>query len=270
MGISVKTELITPAIAEALLAKNGVNRPLDENVVFNMARQMTEGKWLDNGETIIIASEGSLLDGQHRLTAVTLAQISLVFTVARGVDPGVFPTIDSGRSRTFKDVLGMGGKRERGKAHVMASAALWLWKYQHDAVRRSRMRPSNAELEQLILDHPGLERSVDFVLTQIPKIKMLIALGLVAFSHYIFSQTNPVAATEFFLRLQDGVGLDQDSPIYALRERLISRHKWGVKEIGKNAKYALVIKAWNAYISGRTVSLLRFGKKEALPVVLEA
>lgn len=57
-------------MAETWLSRNSNNRNLRGQVIASYARDMKSGAWVLNGETVKIASNGQLLDGQHRLNAV--------------------------------------------------------------------------------------------------------------------------------------------------------------------------------------------------------
>lgn len=97
-------ELITPDIAEAYLARNKVNRKLNPRTVKNYARDMKNGKWQLNSEGISFYEDGTLANGQHRLTAVIKSQTPTKFYVTRNVslDAIIF---DRGKSRSTVDVL---------------------------------------------------------------------------------------------------------------------------------------------------------------------
>jgi hypothetical protein len=110
----VKVVNFTPALAEAILNNNRLNRPLREGRVEKYARDMAAGRWRMNAETIKLTREGDLLDGQHRMFAVIEA-VNLMpkgkslppipMMVVEGLDAEVMPTIDTGAARTFADVL---------------------------------------------------------------------------------------------------------------------------------------------------------------------
>jgi hypothetical protein len=71
-------EKINPQGAEFLLIKNTINRKLRPSIVRDFARQMRLNLWRENtGEAIKITSNGHLLDGQHRLTALVKAGVTL-------------------------------------------------------------------------------------------------------------------------------------------------------------------------------------------------
>lgn len=107
--IVTKVEFITPAIAADYLRHNAVNRPLNHKNVEFYARQMVEGKWMLNGESIVFDSDGNLMDGQTRLNAVIKADTGVEFVVVRGVTSKCFTSIDQGRNRLLSDVFSIAG-----------------------------------------------------------------------------------------------------------------------------------------------------------------
>lgn len=61
--------MVTPEMAENILAARGPNRNVSASVINKYARDMLAGRWQLNGQTIKISKDGQLLDGQHRLEA---------------------------------------------------------------------------------------------------------------------------------------------------------------------------------------------------------
>jgi hypothetical protein len=75
----------------------------------------------------------------------------------------------------------------------------------------------------------------------------------------------------FFHQLITGVNLTPTSPVLLLRERAISWYSSkGI--VSEQEKAALIIKAWNAYISNRSVKLLKYTRggesPEQFPTIL--
>lgn len=107
--IKTAIETITPEIAKAYLEHNTTNRNPNKNQVAYYARMMSEGKWVLNGESIIFDSEGNLIDGQHRLMAVVLANTPIQAIVVRDVEHEAFITIDRGKTRSISDAFSIKG-----------------------------------------------------------------------------------------------------------------------------------------------------------------
>ena len=97
---------ITPQIADMYLKNNiGTNRRISMNHVKKLAFMMERGEWQQNGQTIVFLNDGTLIDGQHRLHAIIMAQVPVKMLVVYGADKNSFVTIDSGKTRTTGDVF---------------------------------------------------------------------------------------------------------------------------------------------------------------------
>jgi hypothetical protein len=76
--MEAKITLITPELAEKFLEKNSNNyRKLSEKVVKAYQIDMETGNWKFNGDSIKFNKSGQLVDGQHRLTAISRSGISI-------------------------------------------------------------------------------------------------------------------------------------------------------------------------------------------------
>lgn len=112
-------ERITPEKAKVYLEKNVPNnRPINEMRVRNYVHDMLTGAWSDNGETIKFNTQGELIDGQHRLTAIVKAGVSIWTWVARDVDKNAFWTVDTGAIRTGAQIMKMGSAEDDLKKHA--------------------------------------------------------------------------------------------------------------------------------------------------------
>jgi hypothetical protein len=101
---------ITPEMAQNWLDNsNNHNRPLSMAYCERLARDMREGNWKTTHEGIAFSSHGRLLDGQHRLTAITLAKVSVTMFVWFDVPPESLMAINNGRPRNLVDLLSLSG-----------------------------------------------------------------------------------------------------------------------------------------------------------------
>jgi hypothetical protein len=97
--------LVTPEVARRWLERNAGNRRVRESHVEALALAMMGGEWRLTHQGIAFDPEGNLLDGQHRLRAVVLAETPVRMTVARDVAPEAFAALDLGKARRIADVL---------------------------------------------------------------------------------------------------------------------------------------------------------------------
>jgi hypothetical protein len=117
---------IGPTEAEELLKKNVRNRPVRRSTVIKYASDMKNGLFEPlNGQTIVVHRDGTLIDGQHRMSAVVESGVVLTFPVHVTDKKDVGERIDQGISRTLKDMLHMSSTVD---ADVMSSTIKLLYK----------------------------------------------------------------------------------------------------------------------------------------------
>lgn len=242
---------VTPDFANELLGRNAHNRPLQRNRVRSLAAAMRSGKWALNGETVIVSEQGTLLDGQHRLKAVTEYGQSVPMLIAYGAADDSFETIDTGKARSAGDILGMQGFKVPGK--VAASAKL-VWQMIHQVPLTIAAPP--VYLSQVAERFPAIEKwacktagmGVDTIVPTSTLIAALTYLEDIA--------KKPETAEAFFAALTEGTSLEQGSPVLALRNRLIRARSGGARI---DAKWALPItmKAVSAYEQGKKAERFR-------------
>ena len=91
-GLTVSVDIINPAEAKAYLKNNAMHRKIKQKRVDLYINEMVDGRWKLNGKALIFDSNGRLLNGQHRLSAVVQSDVPLTTVVIRGVDPSVLET----------------------------------------------------------------------------------------------------------------------------------------------------------------------------------
>ena len=105
---------MTPMKAKEILQKNSLNRPIKDDTVSRYKRLMEKNDFMLNGDTIKISWLKILLDGQHRLTAISKMpdNFSVQMIIVENLDPECFSTLDCGSPRTAKDILVINGYTE--------------------------------------------------------------------------------------------------------------------------------------------------------------
>lgn len=261
-GPTVAVETITPAQAHALLGGNTHNRLVSSRVK-DLARAMREGFWVLNGETIKVAKNGTLIDGQHRLLAIIEAKTPIQTYVVRGLPLVAQETVDIGRKRTLGDVLSI-----RGEANytILAAALSVAWRLDTSGHLRSggklNMQPQHGELLQYLMDNPGITKSV--TLGSRVAHELRYPGGTAAGLHYLMAKKRAAEADDFWEGVVTGFGLSVGSPILALRQFLIrdlgTRHR-----SSGDYRAALAIKAWNAYVGGKSIRIIGWKTTEDFP-----
>ncbi len=112
MAMESKVMTITPDQARAMLEKNMKNnRRLNHATVKRYARIMKAGGWNLTHQGIAFDTNGELIDGQHRLEALVMANVPITMMVTYGVEhiDGEAFTIDTGTKRTTQNIMQISG-----------------------------------------------------------------------------------------------------------------------------------------------------------------
>lgn len=114
MNVSMPTgkwEVITPEQARIWLSSNtDQQHSLKHSVVVKYARDMVDDNWKPAGDPIRIDVNGRLVDGQHRLKAISAANKPQIMFVLRNVSPDSFDVIDTGSKRSPADAFVTSGR----------------------------------------------------------------------------------------------------------------------------------------------------------------
>lgn len=263
--MKIEKRTIGPAEAKKLLEKNNINRPLSDRFVNSYYQQMLAGEWLETGDTIKIAGDGTLLDGQHRLNAVIKYGKPRVFQVATGVDPNSFLVLDTGKARSAADVATIQGYGHATTVTAAAKAIL-LFKsgyFTQDSNAQKRIEASNTKVMEFLVTNPELEEICVHISGTYAKFRVLSKTQLVML-YYLFSKIHQEMCDTFFERFSTGVNLQEHSPIHILRDRLL-RDLLNKTHLKGRDKLALTIMAWNAYRENKRVQQLMLQKNYKFP-----
>lgn len=260
----IKEEDVTPQLAQQYLGKSAGNRNTKKRAVQRYARDMLAGQWDLNGESIKFDRSGALVDGHHRLQAIVMAEKTVRMLVVRGLKPDSMLTIDTGVGRSFADsqtVLGHGPVPP-----ALASALRWWFMYENGLLFTGTP-PTHNELAQILDQHPHIAESARYI-GSLRVVRSRCAPGVQSFCHaYVSAKYDREMADQFWRELNDGTGLEKTSPIYLLRGRLVDTPT--VVRYRALFVMALTIKAWNAWIAGKKMQMLRWSTEgdhpEAFP-----
>lgn len=264
-GLSVRPELVTPAIAEKWLDANHKNRPMHPETVEKYARDFAQGAWTLNGTTIKFAFDGTLIDGQHRLTACVLSGVPFTTFVVRGLDPDAFQSIDLGTRTLFQHVLrGMAVPN----AIAVAAASRLLWLYERKDLIGRNTPPTTSELLRHFEENADI---AEFDAAQYQQGQKLCTPGIWMMVRHLLRRSDPAKADLFMERLSTGLNLqDANDPIHVLRERLIDKKKGyrGRRPLASELELiSLMILGWNAFREGKAVRQLAWRVEHGVPEV---
>jgi hypothetical protein len=269
---NVELKWITPESAKEILDKhNHQNRNPNERNIARYTQDMIDGKWRVNGETIKFRDDGELADGQNRLYAVVRSGTAQQFLVVNNVTKDDMTTVDTGRSRSFGDVLRLNGQFNY---HALASACKTLFYYYNPGIEKhTHKSPTHDQLLSFFEDHKDLAKT----LGEAHKIKQATELSRPAMSAlaYLVQSKHGFDAplwTEFRDKLVSGAGMEMGDPALALRNFGLQGTSRLKAQRGNNRKYvrdSLIAgaKAWNATVEKREAVKFRVSDAEDYPEV---
>lgn len=278
LGHRAVLRTFTPEQACALLEKNETRdfqRSVNQTLVMRIAEDLRRGRWVVNGETIIIDKTGRVVDGQHRLWGCFESGKPVTTWVIEGVEPEAFKTIDTGRCRTASDMIGIVTKfpgmptKLSMMAQNGAARAIRLLLTMDKSGRfinfKSARRPTNTDVAKFAQDNPSI---LDDSKTFASFGKWPIPMGMCLAVHFATKKAFDTGVHDFWHPLQSGIGiLDETSPLALLREKAV-RHPRQSDFMRDNDIFAQVIKAWNGYGVGKKMKALRYvADVEAFPSV---
>jgi hypothetical protein len=211
-------------------------------------------------------NRGVLQDGQNRLLGCIAADkpISVWFLV--GADPANFDRLDSGRNRSFGDVLALSGETQ---VFTLGAAVRLIFLYNtRDYVEFKTHKVTNHMVMEAFLADPDIYRNAvreGTRYTSTSGFRQLNRTACVA-ALYLISGNKPEAIEEFFDGLIYGIGLERNDSRSVLRRQLINAAEKGTRTSAAT-HLAQIIKAWNAWVEGRVMASVVFRKDEPMPRV---
>lgn len=252
--------MLTPELANELLERNNLNRPLSDTHISRIARQIKEGKWKFNGDTIKIADTDDVLDGQHRLWAVIEAKIPIQTILVSGIERDAFATIDTlRRARSGSDVLSLNGAHQYRQ--VIASAIPWLIRWQRGCLlnyRDPQYRVENSDIEDCYQHHGGIVLAAE----RASKLKGVVSPGILTFFYYVLVNRNADLAERLMRTLEYPTNAAFDDPFFCLRSQLLNNRGARVSTI---VVIAWMIKASNAAYKNLAVKTINWKNQGERP-----
>lgn len=243
----VEIKAIGPTEAKALLAVNTNNRTLRARQVSKYADDMANLAWLETGESISIAKDGTLLNGQHRLSAIVQSGVAVQMVVVTDVDPKAMAVIDSGVSRKISDRLGL-----IGHSNAVALAAI-ARSFSAIVNNDGWEILSINDVTKLIQDHPSIlwasEKSVSINPQQYRNSAVLAAFAVV-------HERDPDLAEIALEDYSTGANLAVGSPILALR-KIVVGGQFAKNQTTRSALSRIALTALRHVQTGKSVQFLK-------------
>lgn len=253
----------TPARSKMALENNIRNRKINKSMVNNLSDTMSSNLWDDNVAKINFASNGTLSDGQHRLFSSVKSGCTFRCLVTWGVSMESQIVTDRRGNRTLPQDLEINGFKNTVNLAAIIRADYLLNKgFSVEQVNQGGKRVSVsdqvlfnyfANRQDEIIEKERLVAKVYASLRDL-KIEKPVLNPLVIELNRISKED----AEAFWKQLGSGVARFENDPIFILRKRFVDDAKSNTSHLPAIVKTALIIKAWNMYMTGTTVKQLKW------------
>lgn len=248
---------ITPKLATELLDINTINRKkVPANLGF-LVTQIKEDKFLFNGESIIVSTDGKLLDGQHRLMAVEQANKSIKAILVEGIEPEVMPTIDTGSTRTSKDVLSINGYTDSSILGAMSKLILERFQTRRRRIKNITVKLSNQDiLDDVNNNIEEYQEIIKYIKIASSGMPMVISVARAGAYLFLYKKINKSKARSFIRELFTGIQ-ETDSNMAIMAKRKLDQLRFNGSRIKNDVEFSTLNKAFTAYIKGGSRSQFR-------------
>ena len=221
--INVQFEEITPEIAKRYLARNVANRNLREATVRSYEIDMRGGNWVPTHQGIAFNDSGDLMDGQHRLTAISRAGVTVTMLVTRGLptERGRTKTMDAvdvGAARNVRDQLKLQHGFRNPFRDVAAATSIiqMVLDGQKHKIRRVSVPQILSVLEVYGRHISDIGTAMDS--SKEKRLRRSQFIGPMAFARAV----DPSCVDRFLAGVIKGANLAEDSPVLAFRNFFFS------------------------------------------------
>lgn len=263
---TTRIELINPQIAQEYLTHNISNRPVRDSIVKMYANQMKEGLWVLSNDSIAFSASGHLLNGQHRLKAVISSGATCEFNVIRGLSEDSFVAMDNGYNRTSGNVFYL---NEIPSSTTVAAIVKRKMLYENRRLTAinvsggpgggSNNKLGNAQLLDEYNKHSEAYQNISRDSQKLyGKSRLMTQADYGGFLAYLsLCAKHPYDVVFDFFKEFTEISKVTNDVIVQLRQRFVN-DKIGTTRMTATARQKLLIKAWNAYVTGKTVKRLNY------------
>lgn len=259
---------VTPQIAQDYLTRNINNRPLNQETVNMYAQMMKEGQWVLSNDAISFSQTGELINGQHRIKAVIQSGVTCQFIVTKGLPQRSFEVMDNGRSRNAADVLFIDGIQ--GYTVIAAVVRRKIVLERKNTAVSSNLRGggagsgtkvSNAQIIAEFKKHDNTYTKIMYDVCSLYRKSRLFSQGDYGgfIAYLVLCLNHPYEKALAFFEEFSEKSRPTNDVVNQLRQRIMN-DKINTTHMTSFAKQRLIIKAWNAYVTGKTVKRLVYNE----------
>lgn len=255
---------IDPDRAMQLLEFNTRNRTLDQKHVDSLAAEMKAGRWKLTHEGIAFDVNGVLQDGQHRLWAVALSGCTVPMNVTVNTPVDCIEYVGGGKRRMASERMSLSGRFQGGvDKNQLATLRAMI-----RGLGADRKMPFCHESDLLARHKSAVDFAVGNLTTnRVKGVGASITRAVVARAWY---SVDVDRLRRFCEVLRSGMAADPIEGNIILLRDCLSRFDRSDTLTNLREQYGRVERALQAFLTGRTLSVLHPCQTEIYPLPEEA
>ena len=237
---------MTQQLAKDYLSRNIQNRKVKKSTLNFYKNQMASGKWKENGEPIIIDTNGVIKDGQHRLMAVAQTGYAYRVPVISGINEDVMDTIDTGSNRSAADVLQLEGFKY---AHLTASLIkhILLGRVSTSGGNKD-LNVSNADILNFAENNKTHLEEICNTTMKIASLQVIKVLTPAIIAYHLYSYGNTEETIEFLKMITGTIRVPSTATDYVYKKLALSKN--GDIRLSQGDKNLYISKAYLKFTQG--------------------
>lgn len=261
---------LTPEMASKIKLSNNRNRPFRKYLARQYAKDMRNGTFLHNGDSMRFDVNGNMVDGQHRTEAVLLSGCTIEVNIETGLPINAYDTIDQGLKRSTSDILFTMDIKDS----AVVAAGLGLYMNLIDkTIKGKRKSIAPHVITKYLKDNTGLVSMIEDCALRARKYSRALGSSVSANMFmailYLARKKHGDKAIDFFDKLASygTVPFAVNEPVSLVWHRI-----WKVcvesKRLTRHQRIALIIKAYNMHHEGKKTKILKWNEaQEDFPII---
>ena len=254
---------VTPSMAARWLEGNTHNRPINQGHVERLACEMKSGRWRLTHQGLAFSSSGRLLDGQHRLWAIVMADVPVKTRVFFNEPAENIECYDGGLARNNADRMSLSQRfgREIDHKHLATLRAMVR------GLKQASFRLSYGQEAELLAKHID---AISFAMKYLAMterargVATAVTRAVIARAWYSIEADRLI---HFCTVLKTGLASGpQDEPIIMLRDYLVQNEKARNLAAVIRECYGKTERALKAHLRGENLSKLYSVVAEFFPL----
>ncbi|WP_009964176.1 hypothetical protein [Verrucomicrobium spinosum] len=252
-GVKSLAVYLSPETAKAMLARNVRNRKLSDQVVEKYVEEILNDEWRLTPAAVGFDAEGTLVDGQHCLSAIVKAGVTVPMVLTTGLPVASQEKVDRQRRRSLFDALYLSGQVRNRKWVEIATCLA-----RRTVSSNSGSTPPDSVVKQALETHKvAITAITDFMGEK--SVKGISQASFLA-AAVLYHEINAEKCLEFMAAIRTGAGLALDHPALRLRKLLMGESVLhSMPRGGANQAYIFrrSVYAMQAHLDGRMIGGLR-------------